>query len=52
MEWIRKLLGLCEHEWELFSSEEVIGELGEFCSNYYLRIFECKKCKALKRKYY
>jgi hypothetical protein len=49
MKWIRKLLGLCEHQWKLLNKIQVY----DYFYTVYIAddyILQCEKCGTVKRK--
>lgn len=44
--WLRKLLGLCVHQWDIHSEGPVVDYVGAFCGKYF--ILRCKHCGDLK----
>lgn len=50
MKWIRRLLGLCEHEWAVLQQSPLFPSAGAQlpCGEEF--ILQCKKCGNLKQK--
>lgn len=49
MKWIRKLFGLCEHNWHVMGQMSIITKVGHIPSGV-LYVMQCKHCGNIKTK--